>query len=96
MLQHVRRQYLLSAYFVEHIPEGWVYCLAGQDKERGAWSRAYSSITSAMLVIAWQLRREVARRDARYRPEWTNCPASRGAFPLPKRNENGGVRTAEE
>ena len=64
MLQNFRRRYLLGAYVVERTPKGWVYCLSGRDKDKSAWSRPYSSITSVTLVIARQLRREVERRDA--------------------------------
>ena len=67
MLQNFRRRYLLGSYVVERTPRGWVYCLCGHEKEKGAWSRPYASVTSVTLVIARQLRREVERRDAPHR-----------------------------
>jgi hypothetical protein len=66
MLQNFRRRYLLGAYVVERTPNGWAYCPSGREKEKGAWSKPYSSIASVTLMVARQLRREVERRDAPY------------------------------
>ncbi len=64
MLQNFRRRYLVGAYVVERTSRGWVYCLSAHEKEKGAWSKPYSSVASVTLMIARQLRREVERRDA--------------------------------
>lgn len=66
MLQNARRRYLLGVFTVERTSQGWQFCRSGQEKERGAWSRPYSSIASVTLMVARQLRREVERRDAPY------------------------------
>ena len=64
MLQNFRRRYLLGVYTVERTAKGWQFCQSGREKEKGAWSPHYSSITSVTLMIARNLRKEVERRDA--------------------------------
>lgn len=66
MLQNFRRRYALGVYTVERTAKGWQFCRSGHERERGAWSRPYSSMQSVMLMIARQLQREIARRDAPY------------------------------
>lgn len=66
MLANVKRRYLIGQYSVERTPKGWQFCPAGREKEKGAWSRPYSSIASVTLMVARQLRKEVERRDAPY------------------------------
>jgi hypothetical protein len=66
MLQNFRRRYLLANYVVERTPAGWIFCLAGHEKEKGAWSRPYSSVSSVTLMVARKLRKEIERRDAPY------------------------------
>lgn len=66
MPQNSPRRYLLGTFRVERNPKGWVYCPMGHEKEKGAWSRPYTSIASVTLMIARQLRKEVERRDAPY------------------------------
>jgi hypothetical protein len=66
MLQNIKRRYLLGVYTVERTAKGWQFCRSGHEKEKGAWSRPYSSITSVTLMVARQLRKEVERRDAPY------------------------------
>lgn len=64
MLQNFKRRYALAGFTVERDPKGWRYCRSGHEKDRGAWSRPYSSISSVTLMVARQLRKEVERRDA--------------------------------
>lgn len=66
------RRYVLGTYRVECTNRGWVYCPFGHEHEKQAWSRPYSSLTSLTLMIARQLRREVARRDAVLHPSDTD------------------------
>lgn len=63
-LPNSRRRYLLGTYTVERSAKGWIFCPTGREKEKGAWSRPYSSIPSMTLMIARKLRKEVERRDA--------------------------------
>ena len=66
MLQNFKRRYALAGFTVERGPKGWQYCRSGREREKGAWSRPYSSIASVTLMVARQLRKEVERRDAPY------------------------------
>ena len=66
MLANFKRRYLLGTYTVERMEKGWMFCPTGHEKEKGAWSRPYSSIASVTLMLARQLRKEVERRDAPY------------------------------
>jgi hypothetical protein len=61
-----RRRYALASLTVERTAKGWQYCRSGHEKEKGAWSRPYSSIASVTMMVARQLRHEVERRDAPY------------------------------
>lgn len=63
MLQNVGRRYMVGTYVVERRVKDWVFCPAGHEKDKGAWSRPYSSIASVTLMIARSLRQEVERRD---------------------------------
>ena len=66
MLQNIKRRYLLGVYTVERTAKGWQFCRSGHEREKGAWSRPYSSIASVTLMVARQLLKEVERRDAPY------------------------------
>lgn len=66
MLQNFKRRYALTGFTVERTVTGWQFCKSGREKEKGAWSRPYSSIASVTLMVARQLRKEVERRDAPY------------------------------
>ena len=66
MLQNVKRRYLLGVYTVEWTTKGWQFCRSGHEREKDAWSRPYSSIASVTLMVARQLQKEIARRDAPY------------------------------
>ena len=64
MLGNFRRRYALAGFTVERTAKGWQFCKSGHEREKGAWSRPYSSIASVTLMVARQLRKEVERRDA--------------------------------
>ena len=64
MLANRRRRYLLGVYTVERTDKGWQFCQSGHEREKGAWSKPYSSTASVTLMIARKLRKEVERRDA--------------------------------
>lgn len=66
MLQNFKRRYALAGFTVERTLKGWQFCKSGQEREKGAWSRPYSSIASVTLMVARQLRHEVERRDEPY------------------------------
>ena len=64
MLQSGRRVYMLAEYTVEHKKDGWYFGRSARFGEREELRGPYSSISSVTLVIARQLKREIARRDA--------------------------------
>jgi hypothetical protein len=69
MLASGRRVYMLAEYTVEHKKDGWYFGrsarFGGKEELRGP----YSSISSVTLVIARQLKREIAKRDAPHAAE---------------------------
>ena len=60
MLQNARRRYALQGFTVERRVKGWFYKSTYGDSD---WKGPYSSIASATLMVARQLRKEVERRD---------------------------------
>jgi hypothetical protein len=50
---------MLANCTVEHRPKGWYFYLRFQ----GGTQRPYSSMASVTLMIARQLRKEIAKRD---------------------------------
>jgi hypothetical protein len=67
MLANVKRVYMLGTFTVEHRPRGWFYWPSYGDKADA--KGPYSSIASVTLMIARQLKREIAKRDAPYAME---------------------------
>lgn len=61
-----KRRYALAGFTVERTIKGWQFCRSGHEKEKDAWSKGYSSVSSVTLMIARKLRAEVERRDAPY------------------------------
>ncbi len=59
-----RRVFMLSEYTVEHKKDGWYFGRSARFGEKEELRGPYSSISSLTLVIARQLKREIARRDA--------------------------------
>ena len=64
MLMNVKRVYALKEFTVERRAKGWYFwrTYGGKDDLKGP----YGSMTSVSLMIARQLRRELAKRDAQH------------------------------
>ncbi|HLH93943.1 MAG TPA: hypothetical protein VKW08_02385 [Xanthobacteraceae bacterium] len=62
MLMNVKRVYALKEFTVEHRMKGWYFwrTYGGKDVVKGP----YGSEASVTLMIARELRREIAKRDA--------------------------------
>ncbi len=69
MLASGRRVYMLSEYTVEHKKDGWYFGRSARFGEKEELRGPYSSISSLTLVIARQLKREIAKRDALHTAE---------------------------
>ena len=65
MLMNVKRTYALKEFTVECRVKGWYFwrTYGGKDDIKGP----YSSMASITLMIARELRKEIAKRDAVYR-----------------------------
>lgn len=64
MLQEAKRVYVLAEYTVEHRGNGWYFGRTTRFDEKRERKGPYSSVASVTLVIARELRREIAKRDA--------------------------------
>jgi hypothetical protein len=64
MLASGRRVYMLAEYTVEHKKDGWYFGRSARYGDKEELRGPYRSISSVTLVIARQLRREIAKRDA--------------------------------
>lgn len=69
MLLNGRRVYMLSEYTVGHKKDGWYFGRSARFGEKEELRGPYSSISSLTLVIARQLKREIAKRDAPHAAE---------------------------
>lgn len=67
MLANSKRLYTLGVFTVEHRAKGWFYWPLYGDKK--AAKGPYSSMSSVTLMVARELKREIARRDAPYSME---------------------------
>jgi hypothetical protein len=63
MLQEAKRVYMLAEYTVEHRSNGWYFGRTSRYDDKQERKGPYSSIASVTLVIARELKREIARRD---------------------------------
>lgn len=59
-----KRIYLLSEYTVEHRSDGWYFGPTSRYDDKENRKGPYGSIASVTLVIARELKREIAKRDA--------------------------------
>ena len=59
-----KRVYMLAEYTVEHKQDGWYFGRSARYEEKQERKGPYSSIASVTLVIARQLKREIAKRDS--------------------------------
>jgi len=64
MLSSDRRVYMLAEYTVEHRKDGWYFSRSARFGDKGEMRGPYGSVASVTLVIARQLKREIAKRDA--------------------------------
>jgi hypothetical protein len=64
MLQNGKRTYMLAEYTVEHKKDGWYFGRTARYEDKEERKGPYGSIASVTLVIARELKREIARRDA--------------------------------
>jgi hypothetical protein len=64
MLQNGRRVYMLAEYTVEHKKDGWYFARSARFGNKEETKGPYRSISSVTLVIARELKREIAKRDA--------------------------------
>jgi hypothetical protein len=69
MLPNGRRVYMLADYTVEHKRDGWYFWRTARFGEKEELRGPYSSISSVTLIIARQLKREIAKRDALHAAE---------------------------
>ena len=67
MLRNAKRTYMLANFTVECRPTGWFFWTSYGDKTD--LKGPYSSMASVTLMIARQLKREIAKRDAPYNLE---------------------------
>jgi hypothetical protein len=58
-----KRVYMLAEYTVEHRQDGWYFGRTARYEEKEERKGPYSSVASVTLVIARELKREIARRD---------------------------------
>jgi hypothetical protein len=63
-----KRVYMLAEYTVEHRQDGWYFGRTARYEDKEERKGPYGSIASVTLVIARQLKREIAKRDAAQRP----------------------------
>lgn len=66
MLSNSKRVYVLAEYTVENRSDGWYFGRTSRYGDKKERKGPYGSIASVTLVIARQLKREIARRDAAY------------------------------
>ena len=66
MLTNARRLYRLADYTVEYRTKGWYFTKTARFDDKEEWRGPYSSLPSVTLMIARQLRKEIAKRDAPY------------------------------
>jgi hypothetical protein len=64
MLPNGRRVYMLAEYTVERKKDGWYFGRSIRYGDKEEMRGPYGSIASVTLVIARQLKREIAKRDA--------------------------------
>jgi hypothetical protein len=66
MLTNAKRVYRLADFTVERRPKGWFFTRTARFDEKPEWRGPYSSMASVSLMIARELKREIAKRDAPY------------------------------
>ena len=66
MLTNAKRVYRLAEFTVEWRPRGWFFTRTARFDDKSEWRGPYSSMASVSLMIARDLKREIAKRDAPY------------------------------
>ena len=66
MLTNAKRLYRLAEFTVERRARGWYFTRTGRFDDKEEWRGPYSSLPSVTLVIARELKRDIAKRDAPY------------------------------
>ena len=66
MLTNAKRVYRLAEFTVERRPRGWFFTRTARFDDKPEWRGPYSSMASVSLMIARELKREIAKRDAPY------------------------------
>ena len=66
MLTNAKRVYKLAEFTVERRPKGWFFTRTARFDDKPDWRGPYSSMASVTLMIARQLKKEMAKRDAPY------------------------------
>jgi hypothetical protein len=69
MLSNGRRVYVLAEYTVEHRSDGWYFGRTSRYGDKDERKGPYGSVASVTLVIARQLKREIAKRNAAHAAE---------------------------
>lgn len=64
MLPNGKRVYSLAEYTVERRNDGWYFGRTARYSDKEERKGPYASIASVTLVIARELKREIAKRDA--------------------------------
>jgi hypothetical protein len=64
MLTNGKRVYKLAEYTVECRKDGWYFARSARFGDKEEMRGPYGSVASVTLVIARQLKREIAKRDA--------------------------------
>jgi hypothetical protein len=64
MLANGKRVYMLAEYTVEHKQDGWYFGRTARYADKEKRKGPYKSIASVTLVIARELKREIAKRDS--------------------------------
>lgn len=64
-----KRVYALAEYTVEHRTDGWYFGRTSRHGVKEERKGPYCSIASVTLVIARQMKREIAKRDAPHATE---------------------------
>lgn len=59
-----RRVYMLAEYTVEHKQDGWYFGRTARYEDKEERKGPYKSVASVTLVIARELKREIAKRDS--------------------------------
>jgi hypothetical protein len=69
MLTNPKRIYKLAEFTVERRDKGWFFTRTARFDDKEEWRGPYSSLPSVTLMIARELKKEIAKRDTPYNLE---------------------------